>query len=189
MVILWERKQKSKNRLMLHEVEEMIALLNEKIMTGSGVDEDRKRLSEAIDSRNHLVHIKVETLLQKSRARWMAEGDKNTRYFHKMANQRRIQNSIWELQDDTGGKIYKQTDLCNAAKGKFAKFYEEAGERNILEQLEVTRHFPRFFELDEGMEIFKNIDASEIRDVLNHFEKDKSPGPDGWTVEFILCFF
>ena len=107
LVIKWERQRKAKNRLELYEVEETIALLNEKIMTGSGADEDRKRLSDTIDSRNHLVHIKEETLLQKSRVRWMAEGDKNTQYFHKVANQRRIQKSIWELEYDTGGKIYK----------------------------------------------------------------------------------
>ena len=49
------------------------------------------------------------------------------------------------------------------------KHYEEAGERNIMEQLEVTRLFPRFFEQDEGEEIFNTINASEIRDVLDHF--------------------
>ena len=53
----------------------------------------------------------------------------------------------------------------------------------------MTRLFPRFFEQEEGEEIFNTINASEIRDVLDHFKKDKSPGPDGWTVEFIVCFF
>ena len=53
----------------------------------------------------------------------------------------------------------------------------------------MTRHFPRIFEQDEGNKIFNSINASEIRDVLEHFKKHKSPGPDGWTVEFILCFF
>ena len=88
-------------------------------MKGSGGDEDRKRLTDAIVSRNHLIHIKAETLLQKSRVRWMTEGDKNTQYFHMVANQRRIQNTIWELEDDTGGKFYKQLHLSRAAKDKF----------------------------------------------------------------------
>jgi hypothetical protein len=31
--------------------------------------------------------------------------------------------------------------------------------------------------------------TEEIKEVLKGFTKDKSPGPDGWTVEFFLNYF
>jgi len=29
----------------------------------------------------------------------------------------------------------------------------------------------------------------ELKDTLKWFKQDKSPGPDGWNVEFYLAFF
>ena len=33
------------------------------------------------------------------------------------------------------------------------------------------------------------VTLEELSDVLKGFAKDKSPTPDGWTVEFFLYFF
>eukprot|EP00253_Pinus_taeda_P031782 PITA_31782 len=33
------------------------------------------------------------------------------------------------------------------------------------------------------------VTAEELEGVLKWFQKDKSPGPDGWTIEFYLAFF
>jgi hypothetical protein len=35
----------------------------------------------------------------------------------------------------------------------------------------------------------KDVTKDEIFEILRGFAKDKSPGPDGWTVEFFLSFF
>jgi hypothetical protein len=37
--------------------------------------------------------------------------------------------------------------------------------------------------------MFKPVTLEELKDVLFLFKKDKSPGPDGWTVEFFTYFF
>jgi hypothetical protein len=33
------------------------------------------------------------------------------------------------------------------------------------------------------------VTLEELKIVMNSFQKDKSPGPDGWTIEFFLGFF
>jgi hypothetical protein len=38
-------------------------------------------------------------------------------------------------------------------------------------------------------ELEKPNTVEEIKLVLQRFSKDKSPGPDGWTVEFFLKYF
>lgn len=35
----------------------------------------------------------------------------------------------------------------------------------------------------------ETISLEEIKEVLRSFPKDKSRGPDGWTIEFYLVFF
>ena len=43
---------------------------------------------------------------------------------------------------------------------------------------------------DEDINSFlKPISAQEVEVVLKGFKKDKSPGPGGWPVEFLLTFF
>ena len=37
------------------------------------------------------------------------------------------------------------------------------------------------------MELTKEVSEEEIKETLLSFQKEKSPGPDGWTVEFFLA--
>ena len=44
--------------------------------------------------------------------------------------------------------------------------------------------------IEEDIDRFlKPISAQEVEAILKGFKKDKSPGPDGWPVEFFLAFF
>jgi hypothetical protein len=38
-------------------------------------------------------------------------------------------------------------------------------------------------------ELFNPVTKEELISVLQNFKKDKSPGPDGWSVEFYIEFF
>ena len=37
------------------------------------------------------------------------------------------------------------------------------------------------------MELMEEVSEEEVKATLHSFQKDKSPGPDGWTVEFFLA--
>jgi hypothetical protein len=49
--------------------------------------------------------------------------------------------------------------------------------------------FSRLVTEAEVEALFTPIKLGEIREVLANFKVDKSPGPDGWTVEFFIHFF
>jgi len=42
---------------------------------------------------------------------------------------------------------------------------------------------------DEEEELVQEVTLGELEDTLKCFSKDKSPGPDGWSIEFYLAFF
>lgn len=44
-------------------------------------------------------------------------------------------------------------------------------------------------EQDEEEELSKEVTLDELEATLKWFKKDKSPDPDGWTIEFYLAFF
>jgi hypothetical protein len=35
----------------------------------------------------------------------------------------------------------------------------------------------------------EEVTEDELKEVLHSFQKDKSPGPDGWSIEFFLGFY
>jgi hypothetical protein len=42
---------------------------------------------------------------------------------------------------------------------------------------------------EEARLLFRPVTMEELKSVLFHFKKEKSPGPDGWTTEFFIYFF
>jgi hypothetical protein len=59
----------------------------------------------------------------------------------------------------------------------------------IEDQINSVRLFPSFVCEDELLLLEKVVSKDEIYEILRGFAKDKSLGPDGWTVEFFLSFF
>ena len=49
--------------------------------------------------------------------------------------------------------------------------------------------YPRMFAELEGERLYLPVTMEEIHSTLKAFDLSKSPGPDGWTVEFFLHFF
>jgi hypothetical protein len=58
-----------------------------------------------------------------------------------------------------------------------------------MDQAYTTSLFPRFVDEEDISLLDQPCTKSEIWEVLKLFSKDKSPGPDGWTVEFFTQFF
>jgi hypothetical protein len=66
----------------------------------------------------------------------------------------------------------------------------EIGEQpSIVDQVYTASLFPRFVNEEDTLLLDRPCTKSEIWEVLKLFAKDKSLGPDGWTVEFFSHFF
>ena len=59
----------------------------------------------------------------------------------------------------------------------------------ILEQLKVVLIYPNMISSTDAPGLTQPVSLSEIESALHSFKKDRSPGPDGWPVEFYLYFF
>ena len=55
--------------------------------------------------------------------------------------------------------------------------------------MKVIRLFPSYILQEERVIFTTQITLEEVEWALKSFKKDKSPGPDGWPVEFFLAFF
>lgn len=71
----------------------------------------------------------VESLWRlKSRALWIQEGDKNTKFFHNYANARRANNSIWKIKDDKGRYVVSHYGITRQAVKFFKDQYSRGKE-------------------------------------------------------------
>eukprot|EP00253_Pinus_taeda_P002680 PITA_02680 len=55
--------------------------------------------------------------------------------------------------------------------------------------MRTTQIFPRFIEENEAEELSIPVTKEEVEAAMRNMAKDKSPGPDGWTVELFIHFF
>jgi hypothetical protein len=138
---------------------------------------------------NRLLLAEEELWRQRSRATWIKSGDQNTKYFHHFSSYRRNRKHIWELKTEDDVVISGQENLITEAHSFYKISYQDSGHTNYIDQAAITSHFPRLVSEEEVAQLFRACTKDEIWNVLKSFTRDKSPGPDGWTVEFYLHFF
>ena len=117
---------------------------------------------------------------QTSRAKWIKEGDRNTRYFHMIATMRRRRNSIEKLVVDG-----EETDDPHTIKLEATKFF-----KSIFKEEHANR--PTFGNLgfkqlsqEQANTITEKFSRKEIDDAVASCDPSKAPGPDGFNFRFI----
>ena len=62
---------------------------------------------------------------QKSRAIWMKDGDRNSKYFHGCMKDRVNNNKIISLEMEDGSRVFKPSEIHSAAIGHFQKLFTD----------------------------------------------------------------
>jgi hypothetical protein len=69
------------------------------------------------------------------------------------------------------------------------KFFKPTQTDITTDQVGVASQYPKMLDEDESRDLYKPVTILELKSILTVFKKEKSPGPDGWSVEFFLHFF
>ena len=150
---------------------------------------DASRLKDLHDKKGIFLAHEVTTQRLKSIVLWLREGDANTKLFHAYALARRNSNAIWSLKDINGNLASEDATLKKMGKKHFSDVFMDDRSTNIVDQLRVIRLFSTFTQDEEVNCFLEPITIQEVEAILKGFKKDKSLGPDGWTIELFLAFF
>eukprot|EP00253_Pinus_taeda_P020757 PITA_20757 len=115
--------------------------------------------------------------------------DDNSKFFHSYANSRKVSNTIWKLPTPAGDMADSFNKIACLGISHFRELYRCPPEANLPDIFQVASHFPRFAEEEDVELLSAPVTTGELEGILKWFKKDKSPGPDGWTIEFYLAFY
>ena len=144
-----------------------------------------------VDLKSHkdsLLSNEASTWRLKRRATCLECGDDNTKFFHAYARGRKVENTIWSLQDEEGTHVAFE-DKARCGVNHFQQLFKAPPQASIEEVTRLSHMFPRFVDEEDNRDLLKELTEEELKDVLGSFQKDKSPGPDGWTIDFFLGLF
>ena len=119
----------------------------------------------------------------KSRMLWLQAGDKNTTFFHKQAQARKIYNSINEIQ--TQGQVIKDfRGIKEAAHGFFKTLYSAPDLEPVDPNSYPLSKIPNLISDEDNLLLNNPVSIREIKKSLYKMDPDKAPGPDGFTARF-----
>ena len=117
---------------------------------------------------------------QNSRAKWVKEGDKNTKYFHAIASSRKRRNRITSLSAN-GTVIENFVGIQKEAVSFFKKkFQEDYSSRPIFTGLNF-----RTLSEEQAASLIAPFSRLEIDNAVESCDAQKAPGPDGFNFRFI----
>ncbi|RVW43416.1 Transposon TX1 uncharacterized 149 kDa protein [Vitis vinifera] len=143
--------------------------------------EELEARNEAKEEYKKWVLLEEITWRQKSREVWLKEGDRNTGFFHKMANAHRRRNNVDRIKVN-GDWLTEENDIREGIANAFKTLLSNPGDWRpsvsglqfeMLEQLDANALETPFLE-------------EEVFDALVGCNGDKAPGPDGFSMAFWL---
>jgi hypothetical protein len=145
-----------------------------------GLDPDEKVRKSLVISELEKTTLQEEiSWRQKSRVLWLKEGDKCTKFFHRVANSNKRFNSIESLS--VNGSVSSDQPII---RDYAAQFYE-----TLFAELYSWR--PRLDDLAfdsidavEASSLEHPFEEREVLEVVKGMNRDKAPGPDGFSMAF-----
>lgn len=119
---------------------------------------------------------------QKSRVKWLQEGDRNTKFFHLTTIIRRRRNKIERLKDENDVWVEESEAIKSVVVKYFSDLFKS---RQCLQgNVDIPQLFPCIDDADVAG-LVKSVDLQEVKDSLFGIGGIKAPGVDGYPA----CFY
>ncbi|KAB1998914.1 hypothetical protein ES319_D12G123600v1, partial [Gossypium barbadense] len=173
----WQCKKFGKMKNEMRKLEKQIEVVIDsasKADSGKTLKETRRRLD--------FLYTKEESYwAQRSRSRWLREGDRNTRFFHAKATGRLKKNNIERLKDAEGNWVTNSKEICKVAKDYFVSLFRSNSQNaNIQEMGHIKECVTR--ETNERLNMIYT--EEEITQAIKQMDPNKAPGIDGLSGNF-----
>jgi hypothetical protein len=138
---------------------------------------------ELVKIRDH----RMKGVLLRSRARWVEDGEKVSKYFCSLEKRNYVNKYINKLTLEDGSTTCETDIIVNEMKDFYLQLYSK---RNLdtCEIEDLVNNIPRLSTL-EADKLEGIITLEEASKALKNMKNGKSPGSDGFSVEFFKFFW
>ncbi|XP_010418618.1 PREDICTED: uncharacterized protein LOC104704191 [Camelina sativa] len=164
----------------------IIAIQNELELVQSSSDPSASRLRSL---KNKLVEANKEEeshWQQKSRDKWMLEGDRNTKFFHASVKNLRSKNGLDKLQDPNGIVHRSEASKGEVAASYFQNLFSTSSPVDIQAMLEGVT--PRVTDV-MNQSLLAKVSKEEVKNAVFSINPSKAPGADGMTGMFFQQYW
>jgi hypothetical protein len=165
--------------------------LIEEISTLEKIEMKTEAILDLIKSKNQeliaLRENKMKGVLLRSKAKWIAEGEKVTKYFCSLEKRHFINKRMTKLNNKKGEVLTNQDQISNEVFNFFDGLYR----KRSLEKIEISDLITSWNKLtaEQGKSAGDLITLEEASYCLKNMKNDKSPGSDGFPAEFFKFFW
>ena len=103
---------------------------------------------------------------QKSRVKWLHEGERNTSFFHKSTIHHRQSNRLTRLRTEEGPIAESYEDMERTVNSFFSNLLEELDEDREASQREFLRHIPQVIMEEHNLLLMKPIEMEEVEEAV-----------------------
>ena len=167
-----------------HELEKEIKKIEENV-TDSALENLENLKTQLQELRNK----RIEGIAVRSRIRWINEGEKVSKYFCNLENRNFLDKSMNCLERENGVVITDQKTILAEVQDFYKNLYSFRDVADIDVSAELFNCNVPIVSIEDRTLTEGLITYKEAAEALKHMKNCKSPGPDGFTVEFYKFFF
>ena len=125
----------------------------------------------------------------RSQVKWYEEGEKNTKFFLSLENNKKKKSTIRKIYNKENKLISNPKEIMTELKSFYSDLYREMIGMPTAEQTFLRNDdIPKLSEIDKDI-CEGELTMNECLQALKSFDCNKSPGNDGLTAEFYICFW
>lgn len=181
-LIQWSRQEFKDNIMQINRVKKQLRSMPLSNDSDAVLDEER-----ALKSKLHALWKREEIYWkQRSKIRWLAHGDRNTKFFHKTTLSRRRRNKIIQLRRDNGdwveGDRAIKTELHSFYSNLFSSDRQQGGSNQLFANSLAS--VPNQVSTDMKNLLTRMATGDEVRKACFQMGGSRAPGPDGFSCIF-----
>ena len=175
----WRRHEVEKLEKEIGKLEDQLILAPSKNVIDE-IEDKKAALSKLYDYSKQGIRVR-------SRAEWVEKGENNIQYFEQLLKSNKKKTVIRELYDKESKIISNKNVILKIIRAFYEKLYSTE-KRNIDDASSFFNNIPRLS--DESRELCEGkVTKDECYKMLKEMKNNKSPGNDGFTVEFYCTFW
>ena len=182
--ISYSSYKKKQNNLREHNLENEIKHLEEEEPL------DLEKINEKKLELENFCKEKIQGIMIRVKIKWAEEGEKPTRYFCSLESRNFVNKTIPKVQQENGNVITSQEEILKEVQHFYSNLYATLNSKTDINDQDILNNLQHPVLTDiESSSLEGEITADEISKVLRNMKNNKSPGSDGFTVEFFKFFF